>query len=49
MLRLTDANGKRKRKPLDPVEDYFPAVVDREVFDRVVSRVKIIARYILMD
>jgi DNA invertase Pin-like site-specific DNA recombinase len=37
--RLTDAKGTRKRKPLDPIEGYFPAVVDRELFERVASRV----------
>jgi DNA invertase Pin-like site-specific DNA recombinase len=36
--RLTDPNGKRKRKPLDPIENYFPAVVDRDLFERVASR-----------
>ena len=36
--RLTDPNGKRKRKPLDPIEIYFPAVVDRDLFERVASR-----------
>jgi hypothetical protein len=38
--RLTDANGKRTRKPLDPIEGYFPAVIDREVFERVASRMR---------
>src|SRR5262245_41339767 len=37
-LRLTDANGKRRRRPLDPIEGYFPAVVDPELFERVASR-----------
>jgi hypothetical protein len=39
-LRLTDATNKRRRKPLDPIEGYFPAVVDRELFERVASRLK---------
>jgi DNA invertase Pin-like site-specific DNA recombinase len=38
--KQTDANGKHKRKPLAPVEGYFPAVVDRELFERVASRVQ---------
>jgi DNA invertase Pin-like site-specific DNA recombinase len=32
--------GKRVRKPLDPIEGYFPAVVDRELFERISSRVR---------
>jgi recombinase/recombinase-like zinc beta ribbon protein/resolvase-like protein len=27
-----------KRRRLDPIEDYFPAVIDRELFERVASR-----------
>jgi DNA invertase Pin-like site-specific DNA recombinase len=38
--RLTDANGKRKRKPLEPIESYFPAVVERDLFERVASRAR---------
>jgi hypothetical protein len=34
---LKDATGARKRKPLDPVVGYFPAIVDRETFDCVAS------------
>ena len=30
----------RKRRPLDPINNYFPAVVERELFERVASRVK---------
>jgi DNA invertase Pin-like site-specific DNA recombinase len=33
------ANGKRKRQPLEPIEGYFPAVIDRELFERVASRI----------
>jgi DNA invertase Pin-like site-specific DNA recombinase len=40
-LQETDAdNNKRKRRPLDPVEGYFPAVVERELFERVASRMR---------
>jgi DNA invertase Pin-like site-specific DNA recombinase len=38
--KLPDANGKRSRKPLDPIEGYFPAVVDRELFERVAHRLR---------
>ena len=41
--RVTEANGKRKRKPLEPIEGYFPAVIDREVFERVSTSVRAIA------
>jgi DNA invertase Pin-like site-specific DNA recombinase len=33
-----DTNGKRQRKPLDPIPNHYPAVVDRETFERVASR-----------
>jgi DNA invertase Pin-like site-specific DNA recombinase len=36
--KRTDAQGKRKRVPLDPVEGYFPAIVERELFERVARR-----------
>jgi DNA invertase Pin-like site-specific DNA recombinase len=39
-LRETDADSKRTRRPLDPVEGYFPAVVERELFERVASRTR---------
>jgi hypothetical protein len=39
-LRETDKAGKRRRKPLDPVAGYFPAVVERELFERVTSRAR---------
>ncbi len=29
-----------KRLPLEPIEDYFPAVVDRDLFERVASRTR---------
>ena len=35
--KRTDTQGKRKRVPLDPIEDYFPAVIDRDLFERVAS------------
>lgn len=41
--RTKDKDGKRKRKPLEAIEGYFPAVVDQEVFDRVASRMKVTA------
>jgi hypothetical protein len=33
--KLADNDGKRRRKPLDPIEGFFPAVVERELFDAV--------------
>lgn len=30
----------KKRQPLEPIENYFPAVVDRDVFERVASRTR---------
>jgi DNA invertase Pin-like site-specific DNA recombinase len=41
--KQTDAHGKRIRKPLEPVEDYFPAVVGRELFERVANRARAVA------
>ena len=38
--RVVDAEGKRQRKPLDPIENYWPAVVERELFERVASRIR---------
>jgi flagellar motility protein MotE (MotC chaperone) len=38
--RRTGTNGKRQRQPLDPIEGHFPAVVDRELFERVASRAR---------
>jgi DNA invertase Pin-like site-specific DNA recombinase len=37
--KRTNASGKRTRRPLDPVEGYFPIVVDHELFQRVASRI----------
>jgi DNA invertase Pin-like site-specific DNA recombinase len=37
--KRTDASGKRTRRPLDPVQGYFPIVVDHELFERVASRI----------
>lgn len=37
---LKDATGKRTRTPLKPIEKYWPAVVDRDVFDDVNARLK---------
>jgi DNA invertase Pin-like site-specific DNA recombinase len=34
------ATGKRWREPLEAIENYWPAVVDREMFDRVSARTK---------
>jgi DNA invertase Pin-like site-specific DNA recombinase len=36
--KLVDSTGKRRRKSLDPIEGYFPAVVEREAFDAVALR-----------
>jgi len=36
--KLVDGNGKRRRKAFDPVEAYFPAVVERETFDAMARR-----------
>jgi DNA invertase Pin-like site-specific DNA recombinase len=36
---LKDATGKRIREPQEPIENYWPAVVDAELFHRVVARV----------
>src|SRR5262249_43353079 len=41
--RTKDKDGKRKRKPLEAIEGYFPAVVDPELFERVASRMKVTA------
>ena len=41
--RQTGADGSRKRKPLEAIEGYFPAVVDREMFERVASSARAIA------
>jgi hypothetical protein len=30
----------KKRRPLDPINNYFPVVVERELFERVASRVR---------
>ncbi len=38
--RTEDGSGKRKRKPLEAIEGYFPAIIDRDVFERVASRMK---------
>lgn len=35
--QLEHKDGKRKRKPLDPVPGYYPAVVDAETFQRTQS------------
>jgi hypothetical protein len=36
--KLTDERGKRKREPQDAIPNYWPAVIEREVFDRVAAR-----------
>jgi DNA invertase Pin-like site-specific DNA recombinase len=38
--RRTDIQGSRKRVPLDPVENYFPAIIERDLFERVASRAR---------
>jgi DNA invertase Pin-like site-specific DNA recombinase len=40
---LKGTTGARKRKPLDPVVGYFPAIVDRENFDCVAARMSSLA------
>jgi DNA invertase Pin-like site-specific DNA recombinase len=35
--------GNRSRVPLDPVENYFPAIVERDLFEHVASRAQAIA------
>jgi hypothetical protein len=37
---LKDGTGVRRRKPLDPIENYWPAAVDRDLFDRVSAQAK---------
>ncbi|TBX81888.1 recombinase family protein [Rhizobium laguerreae] len=34
---LTIVDGRKVRTPLDPVEEYFPAIVDVEVFEKVAA------------
>jgi DNA invertase Pin-like site-specific DNA recombinase len=41
--RRSDAQGNRRRVPLDPVENYFPRIIERDLFDRVASRAQTIA------
>jgi hypothetical protein len=36
--RRRDTQGKISRIPLDPIDNYFPAVIERELFERVASR-----------
>jgi DNA invertase Pin-like site-specific DNA recombinase/flagellar motility protein MotE (MotC chaperone) len=38
--RRKDAQGNYKRLPLDPVEEYFPSIIDRDLFERVANRVR---------
>ncbi len=33
--RVDYVDGRKTRVPLEPIEDYYPAVVDRDVFERV--------------
>ena len=37
---LKRENGKRTRKPLAPLEDYYPAVVDKQTFTRVQALIR---------
>jgi hypothetical protein len=41
--KLDDGTGNRRRKPLNPIENYFPAAVEREMFDTVALRFATIA------
>ena len=36
--KRADAAGKRQRRPLEAIQGYFPVVVDRNLFERVASR-----------
>src|SRR5262249_25833773 len=36
--RRRDTQGNRRRVPLDPVENYFPVIIERDLFERVASR-----------
>jgi Recombinase/Recombinase zinc beta ribbon domain len=38
--RRRDVQGNRRRVPLDPVEKYFPDVIERDLFERVASRAR---------
>jgi DNA invertase Pin-like site-specific DNA recombinase len=38
--RRKDAKGNYRRVPLDPVEGYFPQVIEPELFERVASRAR---------
>jgi hypothetical protein len=42
-LRRKDARGRKVNTPLDPIEGYFPVVVERDVFERVASRAQTVA------
>jgi hypothetical protein len=41
--RIMDADGKRRRKSLDPIHGYFPVVVPEDLFERVAARARTIA------
>jgi DNA invertase Pin-like site-specific DNA recombinase len=36
--KSVDEKGKRQRKPLDPIPNHYPAIVDADTFDIVASR-----------
>jgi DNA invertase Pin-like site-specific DNA recombinase len=38
--KRTDAQGKRKRVPVGTVEGYYPAIIERDLFERVASRAR---------
>jgi DNA invertase Pin-like site-specific DNA recombinase len=38
--RRTDAQGKRRRVPVGTVENYYPAIIERELFDSVAARAR---------
>ena len=41
--RVTEADGRRRRKPLDPIHGYFPAVVPEDLFERIAARTHAVA------
>jgi Recombinase/Recombinase zinc beta ribbon domain len=38
--RRKDAQGNYRRVPLDPVENYFPVIIERDLYERVASRAR---------
>jgi DNA invertase Pin-like site-specific DNA recombinase len=38
--KLSKGATRRERKPLEPIENYFPPVVERDLYERVTARMK---------